>query len=246
MEDSSKAIVSLSHVSYKSGALADMGMINKVIQGHNALSLWDLCHSIGVVPIQLDETKTDLAVGCTYKYLNGGPGSPAFLYVSQHLLNNPSFQSPIGGWWAQTGQFDFGDEFHPRVGIERFMAGTPPILALVPLDSSLDMITEAGIHNIRQKSKKLTSYMMDLCERHLTQYDFTIATPKNSDERGSHVSLAHDEAGRISVALRQAGVISDHRPPNIVRLGLSPLDTGYVDVLGAVRRLQHIMQTGTY
>lgn len=241
-----KAIVLLSHVDYKSGALADMEAINKVIRRHGALSLWDLCHSVGVVPIQLNETRADLAVGCTYKYLNGGPGSPAFLYVNKNLLGNKNFFSPIGGWFSQKNQFSFGDKYDPHTGIERFFTGTPPIISVVAIEPAIDMLIEAGIEKVRKKSNELTNYFLYLYNKHIRKYDFTLVTPQDSTKRGSHISLGHGRAFEISLALRNINVIPDFRPPDVIRIGLAPLYTRFIDVYNFTVKLKEIMEHKQY
>lgn len=244
--DGEKALVILSHVDYKSGALADMKAINKVIKESGALSLWDLCHSVGVVPIKLNETGADLAVGCTYKYLNGGPGSPAFLYVNKNLLGNKNFFSPIGGWFSQKNQFSFGDKYDPHTGIERFFTGTPPIISVVAIEPAIDMLIEAGIEKVRKKSNELTNYFLYLYNKHLRKYDFTLVTPQDSTKRGSHISLGHGKALEISLALRNINVIPDFRPPDVIRIGLAPLYIRFIDVYNFTVKLKEIMENKKY
>ncbi len=238
------AVVCLSHVGYKSGALADMAAINAVIRAAGGWSLWDLCHSVGVVPITLHATGTDLAVGCTYKYLNGGPGAPAFLYVRQALQE--TLCSPIWGWFGQQNQFAFGMQYEPAIGIQRFACGTPPILAMAAIEAGLDLLAEAGLERLRQKSMALTSLLIALFDQWLVRYDFTLGTPRDPAQRGSHVALCHAEGYRISQAMIQAGVIPDFREPDTIRCGLAPLYTRFVDVWDAMDRLRTIMETKAY
>jgi kynureninase len=239
------ALVCLSHVAYKSGFLYDAAAVTHRAHQAGALMLWDLSHSVGVVPIELDRWGVDLAVGCTYKYLNGGPGSPAFLYIRRDLQER--LLSPIWGWFGQKRPFAFDLDYAPAPGIERFLAGTPPILSLLALEASLDLTLEAGIDPIRRKSVSLTSYLIDLAGAVLSPLGFTLASPKEAARRGSHVNLRHPEGYRISRALgEEMGVLGDFREPDNLRLGLAPLYTTYGEVWEAVDRIRRCVQGGRY
>ena len=237
--DEQVGLVSLSHVNFKSGALLDMGVITAAAHATGALVLWDLSHSVGAVPIDLRAAGVDLAVGCTYKYLNGGPGSPAFLYVARHLQDE--LIQPIHGWWSQQDMFGFGLEYQPAPGMDRFATGTMPILSLAGAGVGIDLTAEAGISPIRAKSIALTSLMIDLFDELPAESGFSLGSPRNSGQRGSHVSLRHPDGYRIAQALIAGNVIPDFRAPDVVRLGAAPLYTRFVDVWDAFARLRDIM-----
>ncbi|GIX46827.1 MAG: kynureninase [Candidatus Tectimicrobiota bacterium] len=238
------ALVCLSHVSYRSGALADMAAINAVVHQAGGWVLWDLCHAVGAVPIALHATGTELAVGCTYKYLNGGPGAPAFLYVRRDLQE--TLRSPIWGWFGQRDQFAFGAQYQPAPGVQRFATGTPPVVAMAAIEPGLDLLLEAGLERLRHKSIALTALLIALYDAWLAPYGFTLGTPREPQRRGSHVALRHPEAYRISRALLRAGVVVDFREPDTLRCGLAPLYTRFVDVWEAMDRLRTLMATQAY
>ncbi|HSR29862.1 MAG TPA: kynureninase [Anaerolineae bacterium] len=238
--DERTALVTLSHVTFKSGFLYDAAVVIEQAHRKGALVLWDLSHSAGVVPIDLDDWDVDLAVGCTYKYLNGGPGAPAFLYVRRDLQEQ--LQSPIWGWFGQRAPFDFALEYEPAVGAARFLAGTPPILSLLAMEPALDLVLEAGIDRIRKKSVHLTSYLIFLADALLAPLGFILGSPRDPAQRGSHVSVRHPEGYRINRALiEEMQVLPDFREPDNIRLGLSPLYTSFADVWQAVDRLRHVV-----
>jgi kynureninase len=215
------------------------------IHGAGAMILVDLSHSVGVLPIELDLWGVDFAVGCTYKYLNGGPGSPAFLYVRKELQNQ--VQSPIWGWFGQHEPFNFDLQYRAVEGVRRFLAGSPSILYLLALEPALDIIQEAGIDRIRKKSKFLTSYLTYLVQEELEPYDFQLGSPLDPERRGSHVSLRHPEAYRINRALiEEMSVLPDFREPDHIRLGLAPLYTSFFDVWEAVQRIKKVVGEGRY
>jgi kynureninase len=237
------ALVCLSHVNYRSGALADMAGITTAAHDAGALVLWDLCHSAGVVPIDLADV--DLAVGCTYKYLNAGPGSPAFLYVRRDL--QPGLRSPIQGWFGQREQFAMGPAYDPEEGIARFMAGTPPIVALAAVEPAVELVARAGVPALREKSVALTSYAVELHDAWLAPLGFELGTPRDPERRGSHVSLRHPEGWRICRALiERTDVIPDFRAPDSVRFGLPPLYTRFADVWEALDRLRRLVEDGVH
>jgi kynureninase len=235
------ALVTLSHVSFKSGYLYDMAAVTRRAHEAGALVLWDMSHSVGVVPADLDRLGVDMAVGCTYKYLNGGPGSPAFLYLRRELQSEAL--SPIWGWFGGRAPFEFDLEYEPAEGIARFLVGTPPILSLQALEPALDLMLAAGIGRIRAKSVLLTGYLIDLTEALLEPLGFTLGSPADSRWRGSHVSIRHPAAYRINRALiEEMGVIPDFREPDNLRLGLAPLYTRFADVWEAVDRIRRVVE----
>ncbi len=239
--DEDTALVSLSHVAYRSGALADMAAITGIAHRAGALMLWDLCHSVGAVPIDLDGCDVDLAVGCTYKYLNAGPGAPAFLYVTARLRD--VLRQPIWGWFSQADQFAMGPRYDPAAGITKFMTGTPPILGTAAVEEGARLLLEAGIEPIRAKSVRLTSYLIELADAWLVPLGCAIATPREANRRGGHVSICHPQAERIVEQLAAGGIITDYRTPERFRLGLSPLTTRFTDVWDAVEAARDLIKS---
>ncbi|HEX9063803.1 MAG TPA: kynureninase [Streptosporangiaceae bacterium] len=238
------ALVSLSHVAYRSGALADMAAITDLVHETGALMLWDLCHSAGSVPVRLDDSGADLAIGCTYKYLNAGPGAPALLYVSSAL--QPRLRQPIWGWFGQADQFAMGQDYDPVAGIERFATGTPAILGTIAVQEGVRLLAEAGIDRLRAKSVALTSYLIHLADEWLAPHGFRLATPRADARRGGHVTLQHADAWRINRALIAAGVIGDYRTPDRLRLGPVPIVTRFADVWDGLGRLRQIAADRSY
>jgi kynureninase len=235
------ALVSLSHVAYRSGALLDLTEVTEIVHAAGALVLWDLCHSAGSVPVRLDASGADLAVGCTYKYLNGGPGAPAFLYVRRELQE---LRQPIWGWFGQRDQFAMGPEYDPVPGIGRFLAGTPPILAIAAVEEGVRLLAEAGIDRLRAKGQALTAYVIDLAKAWLP--DLALASPADPRRRGSHVVLRHPEAWRMAQAMIAAGVIPDYRTPDRLRLGPAPISTSFTEVWDGLDRLRGIVESRAY
>jgi kynureninase len=238
------ALVSLSHVDYRSGALLPMAEITAAAHSAGALVLWDLCHSVGAVPISLDACQVDLAVGCTYKYVNAGPGAPAFLYVRNDLQSVA--RQPIWGWFGQQAQFEMGADYAPVESIERFLVGSPPILGIAMVEEGVKLLAEAGIDRLRAKGSALTSLLISLADSWLAPLGFSVASPRDDSKRGAHVSLRHDDAYRISQALIVHQVVPDFRRPDLVRLGCSPLTTSFADVYEAMRRLRDIVSSGRH
>ena len=238
------AVVSLSHVAYRSGALADMARITSLVHAAGALVLWDLCHSVGAVPVRLDECGADLAIGCTYKYLNAGPGAPAFLYVRADLSGR--LRQPIWGWFGQRDQFAMGPAYDPVPGIERFATGTPDIIGTVAVAEGSKLLAEAGIERLREKGIALTSYLIHLADEWLEPYGFTLASPRADARRGNHVTLHHPDAWRMNRALIFAGVIGDYRTPDRLRLGPVPIATRFTDVWDALDKLRQIAADKSY
>ena len=238
------ALVCLSHVAYRSGALADMAAITRLAHDAGALVLWDLCHSAGSVPVDLDGCGADLAVGCTYKYLNAGPGAPAFLYVRRDLQDQ--LTQPIQGWFSQQDQFSMGPRYEPVPGITRFTTGTPNIPGTAAVQEGTRLLAEAGIHALRDKGIRLTSYLIELADAWLAPLGCTLASPRDAARRGSHVCLCYPEAGQVSAALTRAGVIGDFRAPDRIRLGPAPITTRFTDVWDALDTLRTILETKAY
>jgi kynureninase len=236
------ALVSLSHVAYRSGALADIEAIGAATA---APVLWDLSHSAGVVPIELERRGVELAVGCTYKYLNAGPGAPAFLYVREEL--QPALRTPIQGWFGQRDQFQMDRPYDPEPGIRGFLAGTPPILALMAVEEGARLVGEAGIGRLRDKTAALTQLAVELHDEHLAPLGFELASPRDPARRGGHVCVAHPEAWPICRALiERARVVPDFRGPDSIRLGLPPLYTRFTDVYDALERLHGLVERGEH
>jgi kynureninase len=238
------ALVCLSHVDYRSAAIADLAGITAAAHEAGALVLWDLSHAVGSVPIGLDAAQVDLAVGCTYKYLDAGPGAPAFLYVRRDLQE--SMRQPIWGWFGQRDQFAMGAAFDPAPSIDRFMTGTPDIVGTVMVEAGLTVLAEAGIDRLRSKAMALTSYLVQLSDSWLGPLGFELASPRDAALRGSHVSLRHQAAWQLCRALIDEQVVPDYREPDLVRFGLSALTTSFVDVHEAMRRLRDLTASGRY
>jgi kynureninase len=247
--DAQTALVCLTHVAFKSAFMHDMHGITRLAHEAGALTLWDLSHSVGAVPLRLGEWEVDLAVGCTYKYLNGGPGAPAFLYVRRELqeqLNNP-----IWGWLAAQDPFAFDLDFSPSLDINRFRVGTHAVLSLRALEPALDLILDAGMARLCAKSRRQSEYLIKLTEEWLMPFGFTLGSPRDPGKRGSHVSLRHPDGYRIVCAMLQAAppaprVIPDFRVPDNIRLGIAPLYTSFLDIHRALDRMRIIMEQKLY
>ncbi len=232
------ALTLLSHVAYKSGYTADMSAITAAAHRAGALVLWDVCHSAGSVEVALDRAGADLAVGCTYKYLNGGPGSPAFGYVASALQSE--LRQPIQGWMGHADPFAMAASYHPAPGMRRFISGTPPIAGMLALRDMIALIEEAGMAAVRAKSVQLTEFALEIADEALAPYGVRVASPRDAAVRGGHVTLDHPRFEEITAGLWKRGVIPDFRPPHGLRVGLSPLSTGFTELatgLAHVRRL---------
>ncbi|MGH9110789.1 MAG: kynureninase [Acidimicrobiales bacterium] len=239
------ALLCLSHVAYRSGAIADMAALTRLAHHHGALALWDLSHSVGAVPVDLTDAGVDLAVGCTYKYVNAGPGSPAFTYVRRELQDD--LRQPIWGWFGQRDQFAMGAGFQPVAGIGSWRAGSPAVLGLVCVEEGVAYLAEAGIDRLRSKGMALTSLLVELADAWLTPLGFSLASPRDPERRGSHVALAHPDGRRIAQALVEvAGVVPDFRAPDRLRLGPAPIATRFVDVWDAMDRIRRLVETGAH
>jgi kynureninase len=237
------ALVTFSHVSYRSAHIADMAQVNKIVEDAGALMLWDLSHSAGSVPVSLDGDHAPLAVGCTYKYLNGGPGAPAYMYVSRQLQSE--LRQPIWGWLGRRDPFEMAPGYEAAEGMRGFLSGTPPILALSAVDEGVRLIAEAGIDAIRVKGVALTEYAVALADARLAPLGASMASPRDCTRRGAHVALAHPRARELCTALIDAGVIVDFRRPDVIRFGLSPLTTRFVDVWDGVEAFRQAIQAGS-
>jgi kynureninase len=243
--DNNTALVTLSHVTFKSGYLYDMAAITTLAHRHGAIVIWDLSHSAGAMPVALDACNADFAIGCTYKYLNGGPGSPGFLYVRKDLQDQ--VVSPICGWWGQNVPFAFGLDYNPAPGVARFLAGSLPILSLLAMEAALDPLNDAGMDALRTKSLLLSEYLIALTDAILAPLGFYLASPRASDRRGSHVSIRHPECYRINRALiEEMNVLPDFREPDNLRLGLAPLYTSFADIWEAVDRIRQVITDERY
>jgi kynureninase len=226
------ALVSLSHVDYRSGALADMPAITEAVHAAGALMMWDLCHSAGVVPMQLDEWGVDMAVGCTYKYLNGGPGSPAFAYLRRDLQG--VLRQPIQGWWSAADIFAMGPEYVPAGDIRQLLSGTPPVTSMLAMQGMLDLIEQSSIAQIRTKSVSLTDLAVEAYDEVLAPMGVRLLSPRESDLRGGHVTIGHPDFRAVTQRLWADGIIPDFRFPDGIRLGLSPLSTSHVETVTGV------------
>jgi kynureninase len=231
------AVVLLSHVAYRSGFLADLPAVTAAVHDAGALVIWDLCHSAGSVEIDLDAAGVDFAAGCTYKYLNGGPGSPAFAYVnSRHLAG---LRQPIWGWMGRKDAFEMAAGYEPAPGIRGFLSGTPAIFGMLAMRGTLDLIEEAGMPAIREKSLKLTGYAVDLFEAWLEPLGVRLASPRDPLQRGSHITVDHPAFREVTAELWEQDVIPDFRAPQGIRIGLSPLSTSFDEVrhgMAAIRQ----------
>ena len=230
------ALVTFSHVSYRSAHIAEMAAIDHVVEDAGALMLWDLSHSAGSVPLSLDGDHAGLAVGCTYKYLNGGPGAPAYMYVRRDL--QPQLCQPIWGWLGRRDPFEMAPGYEVAPGMQGFLSGTPPILGLAAVDEGVRLVAEAGIDAIRAKGVALTEYAVTLADALLAPAGVGVASPRDPARRGAHVALTHADARQLCGRLIDAGVIVDFRRPDVIRFGLSPLTTRFVDVWDGVEALR--------
>jgi kynureninase len=233
------ALVTFTHIDYRSAAILDMTAITQLAHDAGALTIWDLSHSVGSVPVELDAAGADLAVGCTYKYLFGGPGAPAFIYVHADL--QASLRQPVWGWLGRRDPFRMDPGYEPAAGIRAFLSGTPPILALSALAPGIEVVTRAGLDLIRAKGIALTELAITLADRWLAEHGVTVASPRDARIRGAHVALAHRDAAALCGRLADRRVLVDYRAPDVVRLGLSPLTTRFVEVWDGVSVLRDVL-----
>jgi kynureninase len=243
--DEATALLTLSHTVFKSGYSYDMASLTAEAHKSGALVLWDLSHSVGAMPVDLNMADVDLAVGCTYKYLNGGPGAPAFLYVREDLQKE--LENPVSGWMGQFRMFDFALQYQPESDLRKFLSGTPPVLSMSLIEPGIDLLLEAGIQAVRDKSIKQTEYLIDLWEHWLAPRGFNLNSPRKAGWHGSHISLGHQEGLRIDQALIDAyQVIPDFRAPDNIRFGIAPLYTTYEEIYRAALALKEIVDQGIY
>jgi kynureninase len=243
--DASVGLLVRSHVDYATGRRHDLAATTAAAHDVGALVLWDLSHSAGAVAIDLDGADVDLAVGCTYKYLHAGPGAPAFLYVRRGL--HDELRQPIWGWFGQRDQFAMGARYEPQQDVRRFQVGTPPVLGLEAVDEGVALVAEAGIERVAAKGAALTSLAIELADEWLASLGFQVVTPRAEHERGAHVALRHPEAWPVCQALiAECDVVPDFRAPDVVRLGLAPLSTRFVDVWDALDRLRRMVEAGAH
>ena len=238
------AVLMLTHVNYRSGAMHDMAAVTRAAHAAGALVLWDLSHSVGAVPLQLAADEVDLAVGCGYKFLNGGPGAPAFLYVAPHL--QPGLRLPLTGWLGHAEPFAFDPVYRAADGIACAVVGTPPVLNFAALEVGVDLMLQVPMEDLRAKSVRLAELFLTLVSQECGEHGFAALTPADAAQRGSQVSFAHPDGYAIMQALIERGVIGDFRAPNVLRFGLAPLYVRYVDVWDAVAVLCEVMRTGTW
>jgi kynureninase len=239
------AILTLSHTVFKSGYTYDMAAVTQAAHNAGALVLWDLSHSAGSVPIDLNAAHADLAVGCTYKYLNGGPGAPAFLYIRRDLQEQ--LANPIAGWMSQSNLFDFGLEHKPVGTLRRFLSGTPPVLSLALIEVGVDLLLSAGMDALSAKSVQQTEYLVALWEAMLQPLGYTLNSPRDPARRGSHISLGHPEGLRIDLALiRDCNILPDFRYPDNIRVGIAPLYNTFADVHAVATALAAVVEQGVY
>ena len=231
--------VLLSHVAYRSAHLADLAGLTAIARNAGALVLWDLSHSAGVVDVRLDECGVDLAVGCTYKYLNGGPGAPAFGYVAAR--HHGELRQPVQGWMGHAEPFAMGPDYAPAHGIRGFLSGTPPVLGMLALIDTLDLLEAAGIDAVRAKSVELTDYVLELTDAWLAPLGVKVATPQHHRARGGHVTLVHPRMREVVTALWERDVLPDYREPDGLRIGLSPLSTSFSEVFVGMHRIRELL-----
>ncbi|MEH6551622.1 MAG: kynureninase [Pseudomonadales bacterium] len=238
------AVVCLTQVHYKSGRILDMSGLTQKIHQVGAIAIWDLCHSAGSIEVDLNACNVDFAVGCTYKYLNGGPGSPAFIFMAKR--HQGKAQQPLTGWWGHAEPFAFERDYRPAQGIGQMLSGTQPIVSLALVEVGLDVFALADMKAVRKKSQALSQLFIDLVEARCAEYDFSLVSPRDAELRASQVSFAHQHGYPIVQALIASGVIGDFRAPDNMRFGFTPLYVRYVDVWDAVDRLVSIMTSASW
>ncbi len=239
------AMVTLEVIQYRSGARTDLKSITDQVRAIGALVVWDASHAVGAIELNLDANGVDLCVGCTYKYGNSGPGSPAWLYVSKRIQKE--LQVPIQGWFAQEDQFEMGPEFKRAESIRGFQIASPSLMGIRCVQSAFEMIKEAGINKIAEKAGLGTDLMIELFDAWLKPLGFILNTPRDAKQRGGHISIVHPDAAKICVALREmVNVIPDYRTPNSIRLAISPLTTSYTEVWDGFLRMKELVESGKY
>ena len=231
------AVVTATHVDYRSANILDVEGITKAAHANGALMVWDLAHTAGAVPFQAAALDVDFAVGCGYKYLNGGPGAPAFIYVAPRLLAESG--QPLQGWWGHADPFEFEVGYRPAEGISRFLTGTANVLSMKSLEAALEVFSSVSLENLREKSLSLTSLFVGHFDDHLAPAGFTLASPRDPESRGSHVALGFEGGKALVEAMAAEGIIADFRPPNLMRFGFAPLYNTHEEVVTLVERLLH-------
>lgn len=239
--DGGVAVVALSHVNYRTGAMYDMAEVTDLVHERGGLIVWDLAHAAGAVPVDLSGADADFAVGCTYKYLNGGPGSPAFIWVNPR--HQERFWQPLSGWWGHARPFAMEDAYEPAGGIQRYLCGTQPVASMAMVECGLDIALAADIEAVRRKSLALTDLFINLVEARRGNHPLDLITPLDHAVRGSHVSYRHPEGYAVMQALIARGIIGDYREPHVLRFGVTPLYLGYTDIWDAVDALFEILET---
>ena len=240
--DESVAAVVLSHVHYRTALVEDMAAINRVARAAGALTVWDLSHTTGAMPVDVKGTRCDFAIGCTYKYLNGGPGAPAYCWVSPELIERT--RQPLSGWMGHKTPFDFDFDYEPAAAIRRFVCGTPQILSLAALDAALELWAEVDLSQLHRKSRDLTAFFIELVEHSCASFGVTVQSPRDAQRRGSHVAFGYGNGLQVMRALAARGIIGDFRTPDTMRFGVAPLYVGYADVVRAVEALHDVLRTG--
>jgi kynureninase len=238
------AVVMLTHVNYRTGYQHDMAATSALAHQHGALIVWDLAHSAGAVPLDLHADGADFAVGCTYKYLNGGPGAPAFIWVPERIQDR--FSHPLSGWWGHANPFAMAPDFAPTMGIGRALCGTQPIVSLAMVECGLDVFAQTSMEAVRAKSLALTDLFIALVEQRCPNHPLGLVTPRDHARRGSQVSFTHPHGYAVMQALIARGVIGDYREPEIMRFGFTPLYTSFADVWDAVEILKQILDDKAY
>lgn len=242
--DEEVAAVLLSNVDYRTGALHDMAAITAAVHRSGALAIWDLCHSAGVIPMQVDAWEVDFAVGCTYKYLNGGPGAPAYIYAAQR--HHAAARQPLSGWWGHADPFAFERDYRPDGGIKRFLCGTQPVVSMRGVECGLDALEGADVGALRRKSQQLTGLFIDQVERIAGEFGLEVVTPRDRQARGSQVAVRFGGGYAVVQALIERGVIGDFRAPDIMRFGFAPLYLRFTDVWDAAEALRETLASGAW
>lgn len=242
--DADVAVVSLVHVNYRTSRRHDLGAITRRAREAGALTIWDLCHSVGVMPLDLNRHGVDFAIGCGYKYLNGGPGAPAHVFVARRHLS--ALDQPLTGWHGHAKPFDFSENYRPHPGIEQMLVGTAPQLGVLALEEALKVYEGADLDAIRAKSLGLSELFIALVDQELDGLGFTVGSPRNPDERGSHISLVHDQAHAITQAMIARKIVNGFRTPDMLRFGLAPLYTRFIDIWNTVAALKAIVREGAW
>ena len=242
--DERVAALLLTEVDYKTGEILNMNEITKKAHDKGILVIWDLSHSVGSIPVDLNKCAADFAVGCGYKFLNGGPGAPAFLFVAKK--HQEKIRPILSGWMGHKNPFDFSIEYKPADGIDRFLCGTPPLLGLIALECGVDLILKAKVSRLRKKAVKLSSLFIELMESMCSEFDFKLASPRDDNRRAGHVSFIHHSGFAVSRAIASKGIVGDFRAPNIVRFGIAPMYTRFQDIFDAVNVIRETMQSGLW